>query len=117
MWPRYSEMLFGAWLVASPWIFNHPGGWFYWNDIASGSVVILLAILSFFRATRWAHVAIGAVALWVGGTAYFLFERPGPAAAQNEITTALLLLLLFLLPNEASLPPTPWRDAGTRAVK
>jgi SPW repeat len=116
MWPRYLEMLVGGWLIASPWIFGHSGGgWFFMNDLPCGTAVILLAILSFFRPTRRAHIGIGGVALWLGGSAYFLFERPGPPAAQNEITIALLLVTLFLLPNQASLPPQPWRENTTRA--
>jgi hypothetical protein len=110
MWARWLEILLGGWLIASPWIFGHANGsWFHWNDMTSGGAVILLATASFLRSKRWAHLAIGAVAIWLGTSAYFGFERPGPPGAQNEITLAFLLLTLFLVPNEASSPPEPWR--------
>jgi hypothetical protein len=103
-------MACGAWLIASPWILDHqPGSWFVVNDIVSGIAVILLAVLSFFLPTRWAHIAIGVVALWLWGSAYFLEQRPGPPAAQNERTIGVLLLMFCLLPNQASQPPAPWR--------
>ena len=83
------------------------------NDVACGLLIIVLAVLSFFRPTRWAHVGIGGAALWLGLTAYFSVERPGPPAAQYEIVLAWLLLLVFLIPNEATQPPVPWRRPQT----
>jgi bacteriorhodopsin len=113
MWGRWVEILLGTWLAASPLTFGHAdGSWFHFNDMLSGGAVILLAAASFVSSMRWAHLGIGAVALWVGLSAYFGFERPGPPAAQNEITTAFLLLTVFLVPNEASQPPQPWRRAS-----
>jgi hypothetical protein len=103
-------MLAGLWLVGSPWIFQYSNSWFYWNDIVSGCAVILLAAASFAHPTRWAHLVIGAVAVWLGASAYFGFDRPGPPAAQNEIVIAVLMLMFFLIPNQASKPPEPWRD-------
>lgn len=111
MWPRYMEMLCGAWLIASPWVFGHTdNAWLFWNDIICGAAVFLLAVLSFRKQTHSAHLLTGAVVLWLGGTAYFMFERPGPGGVQNEITMALILVLFFILPNQASLPPEPWRS-------
>jgi hypothetical protein len=99
-------MLTGAWLIASPWVFPEANRAL---DDACGALTIFFAILSFFRLTRWAHLGTGAVALWLGGTAYFTVARPGPPATQNELVVAILLLMLFVLPNEASKPPEPWR--------
>jgi SPW repeat len=110
MWARCLEMLLGGWLVASPWVFGQAeGSKFDLISILPGCAVILLAAASFAPRTRRAHLAIGAVAIWLGATAYFDFERPGPPAAQNQITLALLLLTMFVIPNQASVPPEPWR--------
>lgn len=111
MWPRYLEMLTGAWLIASPFVIPHPeASWRQWNEILCGVAVVGLAIASFFRPTRWAHLVTGAVALWLGLAAYFFEPRPGPPGAQNDITTAIWLLMLVILPNESSQPPVPWRS-------
>ena len=48
--------------------------------------------------------------LWLTGHGYFSAVRPGPPAAQNEIMVGLMLLVLAIIPNEASEPPVPWRD-------
>jgi hypothetical protein len=112
MWARYIEILFGVWLIASPWVFpEREQAWLQTNEIICGVAVIVLAVASFFRPTARAHVLIGAVALWLGGSAYFFEPRPGPPAGQNDITLAYLLILMFLIPNEASKPPISWRDA------
>jgi hypothetical protein len=104
-------MLLGAWLVASPWIFGlAEGSRFEVTSLLPGCLVILLAAASFVRPTRWAHLVTGAVAIWLGASAYFGFERPGPPAAQNQITVALVLLTFIVVPNEASKPPEPWRS-------
>jgi hypothetical protein len=110
MWGRYIEILLGLWLIASPWLLPHrEPAWRHTNEVVCGLAVIVFAIASFFRATRWAHLMNGAVALWLGLSTYFLEDRPGPPGAQNDITLAYLLLLMFLIPNEASKPPMPWR--------
>lgn len=110
MWARWLEILLGGWLVASPWVFGEAeGSRFELISVLPGCVVILLAAASFVQRARRAHLAIGAVAIWLGATAYFGFERPGPPAAQNQITLALLLLTMFAIPNQASAPPEPWR--------
>ena len=114
MWPRYLEILLGLWLVASPWVFSHPESDLRrLNEVATGAAVVALAVASFFRPTRWAHLLTIGVAVWIGAAAYFFEPRPGPPGAQNDITVALLLLMTCILPNEASQPPRPWR--GTPA--
>jgi hypothetical protein len=103
-------MLLGVSVIACPWIFPHPEApWRLLNDVACGLLVVMLAALSFFGPTRWAHIGIGGVGLWLGATAYLAVERPGPPAAQYEIVLACLLLLMFLIPNEATRPPESWR--------
>ena len=115
MWPRYCELLLGLWLMASPWVLPDPDPPMeHFNEIASGAAIVLLSIASFFRPTRWAHLVTGLVALWVGAAAYFFEQRPGPPIAQNDITVAFLILMLCILPNEASQPPPPWREQGNR---
>jgi hypothetical protein len=115
MWPRYLELILGLWLIASPWVLPHPEPPFrFLNEVVSGFAIVVLSIASFFRPTRWAHLVTGAVALWVGAAAYFFEPRPGPPGAQNDITVAFLLLMLCILPNEASQAPRPWRQHGNR---
>ena len=75
---------------------------------------IVAVTLSWWSRTSWAHYFTGGVALWLGITTWMFVERPGPPAAQNEISVAVFLLMMFILPNQASDPPAGWRDEIVR---
>lgn len=117
MWARVAELMIGIWLTLSPFILRHTESLehFVVIDVAAGSAVVILSLLSFWDRTARAHLVTAALALGLGLFAYFGWDRPGPPAAQNEITVAMLLLLLAIIPNEATRPPKPWR--GTEAAK
>lgn len=102
MWARWLEIAFGAWLLATPWIFQAS---FQWPPALAGTAAITLAAISFAKSKPKVHLATGIVALALGANAYFTHPRPGPPTAQNEILLSLLLLTTFLIPNEASKPP------------
>jgi hypothetical protein len=114
MWARVSEMMLGFWLCISPFVFRGTASVdrFVALDLATGAAVVVLSLASFWRRARLAHLATAALALWLGLQAYFTWERPGPPAAQNEIIVAMLLLILAIIPNDASDPPRPWRRRG-----
>ena len=111
MWPRVAELMLGIWLMLSPLIFRgtEAAGDFVALDVAAGAGVVILSLLSFWQPTARAHLATAALAAGFGAYAYLAWPRPGPPGAQNEIFVALLLLLLAIIPNEASRPPKPWR--------
>ena len=113
MWARVAELMLGCWLVLSPLIFRgtEAVAAFALRDIAVGTAVMTCSLLSFWPRTAWAHFITATLAVGLGAIAWAGWERPGPPAAQNEITLALLLLLLAIIPNETSLPPRPWRAA------
>lgn len=124
MWARTAEIMLGCWLLLSPFIFRHPAEATAWwiNDLACGTIVILLALLSFWafpiwRTVRRAHLGILAVALWMIAFAFALADYPPAPALQNDIVLALLLLMLALVPNEAELPPEEWQEYLTRELE
>jgi hypothetical protein len=112
MWARTTEVMLGAWLAASPFIFRHspeePLLW--WNDLGSALLVVTLSLLSFWSRMRRAHLLNILVALWLVGFAYFGFGSPPPPAAQNDLVVGLLLLMLAIIPSQATLPPRGWRE-------
>jgi len=112
MWARICEVHLGAWLVLSPLVFRGTDRveQFVWIVIASGTAVTALALLSFSRRFAWAHLVAFALAIGLALFGYFGYERPGPPAAENLITTALLLMLFTIVPNDASVPPPAWRE-------
>lgn len=111
MWPRVAELTIGLWLILSPHIFRGTDAveQFRAIDAVSGAAVIALSLLSFWRRTAWAHLGTALLGLGLAAFAYLAWARPGPPAAQNEIVAGLLLMLLAIIPNEASRPPAPWR--------
>lgn len=116
MWARVVEVMLGFWLIISPFLFGHyPSDRPLWmNDLICGSAVVLLAFLSFWslpfcRFLRYAHVLILGIAFWLIGFGYFGGGYPASAGYQNDIFLGLTLLLLAIIPNEASQPPPSWR--------
>ena len=112
MWARICEMSLGAWMIATPWIFEAGS----WIDLAFGVVTVLLAALSFRRTMRRAHlgillVAVGMIAM---GFAMSTPEEVGPAQ-QNEIAVGLLLATFAIVPSHASAPPPEWQDQWRKA--
>lgn len=115
MWPRLAELLLGLWLMLTPVVFAGTDriDAFAPRDVVAGAAIVMLSILSFWRRAAWAHLVTALLALVLGSAAYFSGARPGPPAAQNEITIALALLLFAIIPNEATQPPRPWRGPAS----
>ena len=112
MWARVVEFMLGCWLAISPFVFAHADDQIsLWaTDWIAATLVIALALLSYWHPTRHAHVlttmvACGLIVIGRFSTA----ELPAPAL-QNEIVVGLLLLMFALVPNHASQPPAVWRD-------
>jgi hypothetical protein len=43
LWEEWVDVILGAWLVASPWIFGFANMTATWNAVVAGAVVIVLA--------------------------------------------------------------------------
>lgn len=114
MWPRVVEAMLGTWLVLSPLVFAETLDYsrFQTVDVTTGAAVVGLSLASFWRRDEWLHLVTAVVAVALALLAYFGSARPGPPGAQNEIVTALLLLLFAIIPNEANRPPKPWRGGA-----
>ena len=112
MWARVIELMLGAWLAISPFVFRGTPQVddYFVNDLICGSLAGLFALFSFWRPTRRAHLATLALGAWLALFGYFSADRPGPPAAQNDLVIGLLLIVFAVVPTEASRPPIPWRD-------
>ncbi len=110
MWSRVVEVMFGIWLVLSPWIFAHPETKPQWwaTDLATGTAVFLLGLFSFWKPTRFAHLVHLMAGCWLVGFAYWEGFGHSPPAAQNDLILGLLLWMFAVIPNHASRPPRSW---------
>jgi hypothetical protein len=112
MWARVIEVMLGCWLALSPFIFRHAADqkalWI--NDLLCALAIITLALVSIWPPLRYAHLAIVVIALWLIGFGFWGAVYPTPPALQNDILVGLLLLMFAIVPNDASLPPRPWRN-------
>ncbi len=109
MWARYVEMALGVWLLVSPWVLPDAGGGVTVVNMLAGALVLLLAGLSFTHRLRAAHLGSLLVSIILIGWGWSHFVRPGPAAAQNQILTGLMLGLVTVVPSESFRPPPCWR--------
>lgn len=111
MWPRVVEGMLGCWMLVAPFVFRGTQSVDDYATIAviSGGLLITTSLLSFWHGARFARFGTLVIALSLAGHGYFSASRPGPPAAQNELTIGLLLLLFAVLPNETNRPPEPWR--------
>jgi hypothetical protein len=117
MWPRVIEVMLSCWLAISPFVFASPSGrtvLISWNSLTCAAAVALLALLSFWRPLRRAHLGICGVALWLILFAYFKSAYPVAPAFQNYVITGLLLAMFAIIPSEANQGPEVWRHAPAR---
>ena len=116
MWGRVVEIMLGLWLTLSPFIFGHyPSNIALWtNDLLCGAAVVLLASLSFWTWSvlgfmRYAHLGILGVGGWLTIFGYVSSGYPAAPGYQNAMLVGLILLVVAIIPNHASLPPPSWR--------
>jgi hypothetical protein len=124
MWGRVIEIMLGLWLVLSPFLFGHyPGDRALWvSDVTCGFATVLLASVSFWwlpflRFLGYSHLLILAVSGWLIAFGYISGGHPSAPGYQNDIFVGLTLLLIAIIPNEASLPPPAWRRHYQRQVE
>lgn len=111
MWSRSMELALGLWLLISPFIFGHgPDARVLWmNDLAAGTLVVLAALLSWWRPLRRLHLVLVPVGLWLAAFGRWCVGYPVPPAGQNGICVGILLVMLAVVPSMAAAPPAPWR--------
>ena len=113
MWARLFDIALGAWLIASAFVVPGAG----WLEIASGVIVIVLAVVAMIRPKSRAHLAelIVATVLVIVG---WLGTRGGgedPVHAQNLIITGLMIMVFAICPTRGADPPPAWRADEGRA--
>lgn len=116
MWSRVVEFMLACWLAASSFIFRYADDFVALriSDFACATAIATLALISYWRPTRHAHLLILPIALWLIGFGRFGVPAPLPAGLQNSMVVGILLLMFAIVPNAASQPPRSWFERGAR---
>lgn len=110
MWARVVEMMTAVWIAVGPFVFHVQDDLtLLWLDLGIAMLISTLASLSYWKPTQHAHLSILLVALGLIAWGRFA-EIPPPPAHQNHIIVGLLLLMIALIPNNASDPPESWQE-------
>lgn len=110
MWARVIEIMTAAYLALSPFFFQTQDlGRLVLIDSLIALTIAALAGASFWRPTEYAHFFILIVATGLAVWGRLAEPTPLPPAHQNHIVVGLFLLMIAVIPNEASQPPREWR--------
>jgi hypothetical protein len=111
MWARVVEVMLGCWLAISPFVFGHPADEtaLWASDWIAASLIVLFALLSYWRPTRRLHLATFFLALGMIAAGW-MQDRPVPPGWQNLIFIGVYLLMNSLIPSHAATPPRRWQE-------
>jgi len=110
MWPRVVEMMTAVSLALSPFMFRAQSDpVIVWPGSRIALAIALLAGASYWPWARQAHLSMLLVAVGLIVWERFV-QSPPPPIHQNHIVVGLFLLIVALLPNDASQPTGQWRD-------
>ena len=111
MWGRVVEMMTAVWLVLSPFIFSaqHEAP-VLWGDIGTALLICILSSVSYWPPLKYAHFAILGVAVGLVLVGRFATPPPASPAQQNHIFVGYFLMMIAIVPNSASQPPSGWQE-------
>ncbi|MEP6574493.1 MAG: vitamin K epoxide reductase family protein [Gemmatimonadota bacterium] len=98
-WPHFANMVLGLWLITGAFALDYRSSGLVASDIASGALVILLAILSLSGRPQtrfWAPWANSLVGLWLL-FAPLVFWAPTAAAYANDTLVGALVVVFAIL--------------------
>ncbi|MBP7074632.1 MAG: hypothetical protein KBA81_04530 [Rhabdochlamydiaceae bacterium] len=112
MWARVIEFMLACWLAISPFIFAYPDeAIFFWvSDFGCSVAIAFFAFISFYDPLKKMHLCNLFAAFYLIALGFCSKESFLHYALQNYIVLGILLLMLAIIPTDASQQPKPWRD-------
>ena len=88
------NILAGIWLIIAPWVLGYTTGDPYWNDVAFGAVVGVIALTRAFGAYResWLSWFNALVGIWIFASAWVL-DSSNTAWTNDVILGAIVFVL------------------------
>lgn len=97
LWASFVNLTFGAWLFTSPFTLGYRSAAMTWNDVISGSLIVMLSVASASRKfnayARWAVCFVGIWLLF----APLVFWSPDAAAYMNDTLVGALVIAFAVL--------------------
>ena len=95
-WSQIPLIVLGLWLIASPFTLGYQSVLLSWNDVISGLLVIVLAVVAFRTGRAWAAWANTFVGLWLV-FAPLVFWAPDAASYANDTLVGMLITVFAVL--------------------
>lgn len=112
MWARVIEIMLAGWLAISPFVIHgqaaNVGDWNV--ELVCAGAVVLFALLSFYHRMRRAYLLTIIVGACLTASTLLTAAVPATPAAMNAVAVGLLLMMLGVIPSNASIPPRRWRE-------
>ncbi|HXV64043.1 MAG TPA: SPW repeat protein [Vicinamibacteria bacterium] len=110
MWARVTELGFGLWLLASPFVFDHSASatslWL--TDVLSGMLLVILCALNYWRPSSRSYLAVPVLGAWLIVSALLSGPHPIAPPHQNHIMVGFTIMMVGIVPNRALGPPEKW---------
>ncbi|MFS8069273.1 MAG: vitamin K epoxide reductase family protein, partial [Byssovorax sp.] len=106
-WPHFANMTLGLWLISSAFALGYRSTGLEMSDVASGTIVILLAALSLSRRPfwrLWAPWANSLVGLWLLFAPLAFWAPTAAAYANDTLVGALVVVFAVLAPGMPMAP-------------
>ena len=109
MWARIMEFMLGCFLAISPFIFSYESDdyFFFISSFVGASLLITFSLLSYYPKLSKIHLCNLIVSLFLLAVAIIMDKSP---KTQNYAVLGLILLMLNIIPSNASHPPKKWED-------
>lgn len=95
-WSQIPLLVLGLWLIVSPFSLGFRSVPMIWNDIISGILVTVLAVIAFSTKRVWAAWANTFMGLWLA-FAPIAFRTPDAAAYANDTLIGMLVVTFAVL--------------------
>lgn len=106
LWTYYTNLLLGMWLLTSPVTLGYQTPGMIWNDVLSGTLVLVFGTLALFRRV-WAGWIVCFLGIWLL-FAPLIFWAPTAAAYLNDtLVGSFIIALSVLIPG---MPGMGWMD-------
>lgn len=113
MWARDFEIALALWLALAPFVVGRvhdEAAWMGTADLACAALVLCLALASYSRRFRTAHLAELPLAIGLAGIGWITSIGEATPASQNRLLVGLLLAMFAVVPSEAFSPPRALRE-------